>query len=84
MNYKKNEILTRFHENGEWPTDSGLQIILDENGITNRNIYDLEMELLDIASNDVNHPYYPSTQPIKGGPKMGIDENGYLTFDFIK
>jgi hypothetical protein len=84
MNYKKNEILTRFHENGEWPTDSGLQNILDENGISNRNIYDLEMELLDIASNDVNHPYYPSTQPIKGGPKMGIDENGYLTFDFIK
>ena len=81
MNYKKNEILTRFHENGEWPTDSGLQIILDENGISNKDIYDLEMELLDIASNDVNHPYYPSTQPIKGGPKMGIDENGYLTFE---
>ena len=79
MNYKKNEILTRFHENGEWPTDSGLQIILDENGMTNRNIYDLEMELLDIASNDVNHPYYPMTQPNPNSPKMDV-VNGELVF----
>ena len=79
MNYKENEILTKFNEKGVWPTDAGLQIILDENGISNKDIYDLEMELLDIASNDVNHPYYPMTQPNPNSPKMDV-VNGELVF----
>ena len=79
MTDKENEILTRFNEKGVWPTDAGLQIILDENGISNKDIYDLEMELLDIASNDVNHPYYPMTQPNPNSPKMDV-VNGELVF----
>ena len=64
-----NEILTRFNKEGIFPTDEQLQIVLDETGTKNKSIYDLELDLLEIASRDESHPYHPMTQPIPESEK---------------
>lgn len=63
LNMKTTEILNRFNNEGIFPTDSELQIILDERGTPDESIYELEMDLLEIAEKDENHPYYPMTTP---------------------
>jgi len=52
---KETEILNRFNNEGIWPSDAELQIIADERGL-GESILDVELELLDVASSDVNHP----------------------------
>ena len=59
---RTNEILTRFNKEGIFPTDEQLQIVLDETGTKNKSIYDLELDLLEIASRDESHPYHPMTK----------------------
>ena len=65
---KETEILNRFNNEGIFPSDSELQFIADERG-SNDSILDIELELLEVASSDVNHPYYPATQPIPESEK---------------
>lgn len=72
-----NEILTRFNKEGIFPTDEQLQIVLDETGTKNKNIYDLELDLLEIASRDESHPYHPMTQP---NTEMGEAEKELLAW----
>lgn len=65
---KETEILNRFNNEGIFPSDSELQFIADERGL-NDSILDVELELLEVASSDVNHPYYSMTQPIAESEK---------------
>lgn len=60
---KSTEILNRFNNEGIFPSDAELQI-LSETGDLGNDVIDVEMNLLDIASSDVNHPYYSMTNPI--------------------
>lgn len=61
---KSIEILNRFNNEGIFPTDDQLQIILDERNDDEDTILSLELELFYKANKDVNHPYHLSTQPI--------------------
>jgi len=88
---KETEILNRFNNEGIWPSDAELQIIADERGL-GESILDVELELLDVASYDVNHPYYPATQPIPESQKSEaqkefeklIEKNSnFSTFGFL-
>jgi hypothetical protein len=65
---KETEILNRFNNKGIFPSDSELQFIADERGL-NDSILDVELELLEVASSDVNHPYYSMTRPINESEK---------------
>lgn len=65
---KETEILNRFNNEGIFPSDSELQFIADERGL-NDSILDIELELLEVASSDVNHPYYSMTRPIPESEK---------------
>lgn len=60
-----NEILTKFNKEGIFPTDEQLQIVLDETGTKNKNIYELELDLLELASRDESHPYHPMTKSVE-------------------
>ena len=62
MNYKENEILTRFNEKGVWPTDG--EPISHGKYIVNKDIYDLEGEIV-INSGEVID-FKEDTQPIMG------------------
>lgn len=59
------EILNRFNQEGIFPSDTELQLILNERETPDDSIYELEMDLLQIAESDTNHPYYPATLPIE-------------------
>lgn len=74
-----NEILTRFNKEGIFPTDEQLQIVIDETGTKNKNIYELEMDLLELASRDESHPYHPMTQS-NSESEMGEAEKQLLAW----
>jgi len=59
---KQSEILNKFNNEGQWPTDSELQFIANDRGGDN-TMLSVELELLEIASSDVNHPYHHMTIP---------------------
>ena len=59
------EIINRFNQKGIFPSDAELQIILNERETPGDSIYELEMELLQIAESDTNHPYYPKTLSVE-------------------
>lgn len=59
------EILNRFNQEGIFPSDTELQLILNERETPDDSIYELEMDLLQIAESDINHPYYPNTLPME-------------------
>ena len=50
-------LIRNFNETGVFPTDAQLAIAIDGNP-KYYDEYDLEMELIYIAMNDVNHPYH--------------------------
>ena len=60
---KNTEILNRFNNEGIFPSDAELQILSETSDLGN-DVIDVEMNLLDIASSDVNHPYHSMTKPI--------------------
>ena len=57
----KTEILNRFNNEGIFPSDSQLQTLVEAGGLGN-SILDVELNLLDVASSDVNHPYHSMTK----------------------
>jgi nucleoside 2-deoxyribosyltransferase len=57
MNTTMKQILENFNTNGIFPTDEQLSKAIEGNE-NYYDIYELEMELFDTASNDVNHPYH--------------------------
>lgn len=54
---KVKELIENFNQTGVFPTDAQLAIAIDGNPNYD-SIYDLEMKLIYIAINDVNHPYH--------------------------
>jgi hypothetical protein len=63
---KVEELIENFNKTGVFPTDTQLAIAIDGNP-KYYDEYDLEMELIDIARNDVNHPYHYA---VSGGDKF--------------
>ena len=51
------QLIKNFNKTGVFPTDDQLAIAIDGNP-KYYDEYDLEMELIYIAMNDVNHPYH--------------------------
>ena len=89
---KNTEILNRFNNEGIFPSDAECQILAETTDLGN-DVLDVELNLLDVASSDVNHPYYPATQPIPESQKSEaqkefeklIEENSnFSTFGFMK
>jgi len=68
----KNEILNRFNNEGIFPSDSQLQTLVETGGLGN-SILDVELNLLDVASSDVNHPYHSMTLPSKNPSPSQIE-----------
>jgi hypothetical protein len=64
----KTEILNRFNNEGIFPSDSQLQTLVETGGLGN-SILEVELNLLDVSSSDVNHPYHPMTRPIPESEK---------------
>ena len=60
LDMTKTEILNRFNNEGIFPSDSQLQTLVEAGGLGN-SILDVELNLLDVASSDVNHPYHSMT-----------------------
>ena len=61
---RKQIILNRFHNEGIFPTESELEVIAGKGPGGTLETFAVEMELLEIASADVNHPYHKNTQPV--------------------
>lgn len=60
------QLIKHFNKTGVFPTDD--QLLTAVAGDLNYySIYDLEMQLIDIARNDVNHPYHYA---VSGGDKV--------------
>lgn len=60
------QLIKHFNKTGVFPTDD--QLLTAVAGDLNYySIYSLEMELIDIARNDVNHPYHYA---VSGGDKF--------------
>jgi hypothetical protein len=55
MNVK--QLIKNFNQSGVFPTDSQLSAAIKGNPHYH-SIYHLEMELVEIALNDINHPYH--------------------------
>jgi hypothetical protein len=51
------QLISNFNQTGIFPTDSQLQSAIEGNPLFD-SIYDLEMDLIEIAQNDTNHPYH--------------------------
>jgi len=64
------EINENFDKNGVFPSDKEMESAIV--GTEYRNIYELEMDLLEKASADENHPYHPSV--------TSTNDNGFLDF----
>lgn len=74
------EILNQFNNEGIFPSDSQLQTIA-ESGEMGNSILDVELNLLDVASSDVNHPYHSMTQPI---PESEMSESQKEFFQYLE
>ena len=55
MNVK--QLIKNFNQTGVFPTDSQLAVAIKGN-VDYHSIYHLEMELVEIALKDTNHPYH--------------------------
>jgi len=80
LDMTKTEILNRFNNEGIFPSDSQLQTLVEIGGLGN-SILEVELNLLDVASSDVNHPYHPMTQPI---PESEMSESQKEFFNWLE
>jgi len=57
---RTNEIITRFNSLGIFPTDDELNYIVNTESYFEGLItpLDVELKLIDVAMNDINHPYH--------------------------
>lgn len=60
------QLIKNFNKTGVFPTDEQLLTAISSD-LNYYSIYALEMELIDIARNDVNHPYHYA---VSGGDKF--------------
>jgi hypothetical protein len=60
------QLIKNFNKTGVFPTDSQLEEAIKGNP-NYEDLYDLELEMIDIARNDVNHPYHYA---VSGGDKF--------------
>ena len=67
MSKEMKQLWDNFNQYGIFPTDKQMNIALGSDVIesvlnkqmpTHRTIFDLELEMIDTAMNDVNHPYH--------------------------
>ena len=63
---RTNEIINRFNTLGIFPTDSELNYIASTESYFEGLLtpLDVELKLIDVALNDVNHPYHHMVIPI--------------------
>lgn len=57
------QIYENFDKNGVFPTDSQLEEAIKGNP-NYEDLYDLELEMIDKAFNDPNHPYHSKVKPL--------------------
>lgn len=64
---RTNEIISRFNRLGIFPTDSELNYIANTESYFEGLItpLDVELKLIDVAMNDINHPYHHMVIPIE-------------------
>jgi len=60
------QLIKHFNKTGVFPTDDQLLTAV-ANDLNYYSIYGLERQLIDIAKNDVNHPYHYA---VSGGDKF--------------
>jgi hypothetical protein len=51
-------VFREFNEKGIFPSDEVLAMIAKSNPSKYDDLYDVEMEMIYIAMNDINHPYH--------------------------
>jgi len=58
------DLVNNFKEYGVFPTDQQMKDAIEGSGVKSLSVFELEMNLLNSASKDENHPYHPMTQPV--------------------
>lgn len=54
----KSELVNRYNKLGKFPTDDELfEVVKSDSNYS--DVFELEMELIELAISDTNHPYHP-------------------------